>query len=151
MRIGLAAPIALVVVLALAQVVPYGRSHTNPPVTGEPAWDSPQTRELVARACYDCHSNETVWPWYSNLAPVSWLVQRDVMEARHKLNFSEWDQPQREAKKLPKIVSRGEMPPWLYTIPHTNARLTDTEREQLVQGLQATLGSATAQNPGSGS
>ena len=64
--------------VVLIQLVPFGRSHTNPPVVKEVAWDSAQTKALVRRACYDCHSNETVWPWYSNVAPVSWLVQRDV-------------------------------------------------------------------------
>jgi hypothetical protein len=64
--------------LAVAQAIPYGRGHSNPPVTKEPAWDSSRTRELAKRACFDCHSNETTWPWYSNVAPESWLIQRDV-------------------------------------------------------------------------
>jgi len=63
------------IVFIAMQLVPYGHAHTNPPVTGEPKWDSPQTRELAKRACFDCHSNETDWPWYSNIAPVSWLIQ----------------------------------------------------------------------------
>ncbi len=70
--------VALLSVLVLIQVVPYGRDHANPPVRAEPAWNSARTRELAVRACFDCHSNETIWPWYSNLAPASWLVQRDV-------------------------------------------------------------------------
>src|SRR5687768_3027163 len=74
--------VAIVGVLAAVQLVPYGRDHTNPPVRQEPAWDRPQTRALVARACFDCHSNETTWPWYSHIAPVSWLIQRDVVEGR---------------------------------------------------------------------
>jgi hypothetical protein len=74
------------------QAVPYGRSHGNPPTTAEPRWDSPLTRELAARACFDCHSNLTSWPWYSNIAPVSWLIQRDVDGGRGSLNFSEWNQ-----------------------------------------------------------
>ena len=76
---------------ALIQLVPYGRSHDNPPVTAEPQWDSPETQALVKRACYDCHSNETKWPWYSNVAPVSWLVQNDVNEGREHVNLTEWD------------------------------------------------------------
>jgi hypothetical protein len=76
--------IGAVILLVGIQVIPYGRSHTNPPVTGEPAWDSPKTRELAVRACYDCHSNQTVWPWYSHIAPISWLVQQDVDEGRRK-------------------------------------------------------------------
>lgn len=84
--------IALVVMLVASlgiQAVLYGRQHSNPPVVAEPKWDAPQTRSLAARACFDCHSNETVWPWYSNFAPISWLVQRDVDEGRRALNFSE--------------------------------------------------------------
>ena len=66
----------------LMQFVPYGRNHSNPPVISEPHWDSPQTRELAVDACFDCHSNETNWPWYSNIAPVSWMVQRHTDEGR---------------------------------------------------------------------
>lgn len=87
--------IGLVLVLfvggfVLMQLVSYGRNHTNPPVVSEPTWDSPETRALAVRACYDCHSNETVWPWYTNVAPVSWLIQREVAEGREELNFSTW-------------------------------------------------------------
>lgn len=125
---------------AVAQVVPYGRSHTNPPVTGEPPWDSPATRELAKRACFDCHSNETVWPWYSHVAPVSWLVQRDTDEGRRKLNFSEWNKPQKEADEAAKAVREGEMPMWIYLPTHPEARLTDAEKQALIQGLEATMG-----------
>ena len=85
---------ALLMTALVVQVIPYGRDHTNPPVAAEPLWDSPQTRDLAVRACFDCHSNETEWPWYSNVAPISWLVQRDVEEGREELNFSEWDREQ---------------------------------------------------------
>ena len=68
-------------VLLIIQFVPYGRDHTNPPVIAEPAWDSPQTRALFFRACADCHSNETKWPWYSTIAPASWLITRDTLIA----------------------------------------------------------------------
>ena len=77
--IGLAGLLVLgVIVFAAIQLVPFGHDHTNPPVVAEPAWDSPETRAFAVTACFDCHSNQTVWPWYSNIAPVSWLVQRDV-------------------------------------------------------------------------
>ncbi len=76
----------------LIQFIPYGHAHDNPPVISEPNWDSAQTREVAQRACFDCHSNETVWPWYSNIAPISWLVQRDTDEGRAEVNFSEWGQ-----------------------------------------------------------
>lgn len=128
------------VVLLLAQIIPYGRNHTNPPVLQEPAWDRPETRRLARLACFDCHSNETVWPWYSNIAPVSWLVQRDVMEGRAELNFSEWDRPQKEAKESAKVIRAGEMPPRTYLPAHPEARLSPLDREALAAGLQASLG-----------
>jgi cytochrome c551/c552 len=122
------------------QIVPFGHSHTNPPMKKEPAWNSPQTRDLVHRACYDCHSNETVWPWYSNVAPVSWLVQRDVNGGRRHLNFSEWDQPQRHAKDVAEEVKEGEMPPWFYLPMHPAAKLSDTEKDTLIAGAAQTFG-----------
>ena len=111
-----------------------GRSHTNPPVTQEPAWDSPETRALAVRACYDCHSNETVWPWYANMAPVSWLVQKDVDDGRRKLNFSEWDKPQRSADDAVENVKSGTMPRWFYVPLHPSANLNPEEKGQLNPG-----------------
>lgn len=134
--------VAVGVLLLLIQLVPYGRDHTNPPVRREPAWDSPSTRALAVRACFDCHSNATVWPWYANVAPLSWLAQRDVEEGRKSLNFSEWDRPQEEAGEAAETVQRGTMPPVQYLLLHPEARLTDSERQDLIAGLQATLGSA---------
>jgi hypothetical protein len=125
--------------LVLAQAVPYGRNHSNPPVTKEPAWDSPRTRALAVRACYDCHSNETKWLWYSNIAPVSWLVQRDVDSGRSALNFSEWDKPQDVTAGDIAEAIRGGMPPWFYTLIHRNAALNATEKNQLISGLNATF------------
>ncbi len=132
--------IIAIVVLALAiQFVPYGRNHTNPPVQAEPQWDSPQTRALAERACFDCHSNQTVWPWYSNIAPLSWLVQRDVEQGRRELNFSQWNRPPREAERIGRVVQRGEMPQWYYVLLHPSAKLTPQETQALVQGLNATV------------
>lgn len=139
-RLAVGAAVGVVVLLAAAQAVPYGRGHVNPPARREPAWDSPRTRELVVRACYDCHSNETVWPWYSRVAPLSWLIQRDVDAGRRKLNFSEWDRVQRDAWDSPTSVRKGEMPPWYYTVPQTPARMSAAERHALAQGFEATLG-----------
>lgn len=127
------------ILLAAIQLVPFGRSHSNPPVGQEPAWDSAETRALAKRACFDCHSNETIWPWYSNLAPVSWLTQRDVNEGRRKMNFSEWNLAYKKAKDAPEDVRSGEMPPWFYLPPHPAARLTSLEKAVLIKGLQATL------------
>ena len=135
--IGLAVVIGMLVVM---QVVPYGRDHSNPPHVKEPAWDSPATRALAERACFDCHSNQTRWPWYSHVAPVSWLVQHDVDEGRSKLNFQEWDRPQREAHEAAEEVSEGEMPLSIYLAMHPEAQLSDADRAALVLGLSRTLG-----------
>lgn len=124
--------------LVLAQFLPFGHVE-NPPVTAEPDWDSPRTRELVARACFDCHSNRSQRQWY-HLAPVSWLVAHDVAEAREHLNFSEWDREQRDADEAAEEVEEGEMPLPIYLLVHAEARLTDSERSELVRGLEATLG-----------
>ena len=134
----------LVLLFALIQAVPYGRSHGNPSVRQEPAWDSPATRALAADACFDCHSNQTSWPWYSNVAPVSWLVQRDVDNGRKRLNFSEWDRPQEHAEHVVEKVQEKEMPPTYYGWLHPKARLSSSERQALVQGLQAMFGSSGA-------
>ncbi len=131
--------LGLVIIGIAIQLVPYGRNHTNPPVTSEPVWNSPQTRELAARACFDCHSNQTVWPWYSNIAPVSWLVQRDVDQGRRRLNFSEWNQPQRGGREAARIIQRGEMPQWFYVIMHPTAKLSPNDTQLLIQGLSVSL------------
>lgn len=136
-----------VAVLVLMQLVPYGRDHTNPPVREEPKWDSPRTRELFRRACFDCHSNETVWPWYSNVAPVSWMVQNDVDGGREHLNFSEWDRPQSRAREVAEEVLEGEMPPWFYLPLHPEAKLSDAEKRELVDGAEKTLGPQERERP----
>lgn len=136
MKLGLA---ALLGGLLVIQLVPYGRDHDNPPVVAEPAWDSAQTRELAVRACFDCHSNETVWPWYSNVAPMSWLVQSDVDEGREELNYSEWSQRQ-EGEESAETVRDGSMPPRSYLLTHPEARLTDAELATLADGLATTFG-----------
>jgi hypothetical protein len=108
-------------------------------VVQEPAWDSPETRALAKRACFDCHSNETVWPWYSNIAPVSWLVARDVTEGRDAMNFSDWGQTAQRGQKVARQVQRGAMPPSFYPPMHPTAQLTADERDQLIAGLQKSL------------
>jgi hypothetical protein len=122
------------------QLVPYGRDHTNPPVTSEPAWDAPVTRALAKQACFDCHSNETTWPAYASIAPVSWLVQHDVAEGRAALNFSEWARRQEEAREAAEVVREGEMPPIAYKLIHAHARLSAADFDRLAQGLTQTLG-----------
>jgi hypothetical protein len=81
--------LGLVALLVAIQLVPYGRDHTNPASGRKIAWDSPRTEGLMTDACMDCHSNLTKWPWYSNIAPISWLVQKDVEDGRRELNLSD--------------------------------------------------------------
>lgn len=131
--------LGLVALLVLIQAIPYGRDHTNPPVLAAPTWDSARTEELFATACGDCHSNLTKWPWYTNVAPASWLVQSDVDEGRSKLNLSEVGHTQIELDEIVEAVRGGDMPPLQYRLIHRNASLSQAEREELVQGLTATL------------
>jgi hypothetical protein len=131
--------VAILVLGLLIQLVPLpGRGH-NPAVVSEPNWDSPQTRLLAKRACFDCHSNETVWPWYSYVAPVSWLIYRDVTEGRSHLNFSDWNQGNRGAGEIAEVIQEGEMPPAIYLLQHPTARLTDAGKQQMITGLENTL------------
>lgn len=129
--------LALVVLFFLIQLVPYGRDHTNPPVTAEVQWDSAQTRALFYRACADCHSNETVWPVYSSIAPASWLIRHDVDEGRSRFNVSE---PNGGSDEAAGMVETGAMPPVQYLPMHPTARLSADEKRQLAQGLTATFG-----------
>ncbi|HKW15058.1 MAG TPA: heme-binding domain-containing protein [Candidatus Krumholzibacteria bacterium] len=138
---------SLVGVFLLIQLVPYGRDHTNPAHKVEPNWDKPSTRALAKRACYDCHSNETVWPWYSHVAPVSWQVMSDVVKGRHEMNFSEWDKPQDEADHAAKMVTRGKMPLPKYLLLHPEARLSQAEKDSLVSGLTLTIGADKGAKP----
>lgn len=129
------------VLLGLAiQIIPYGRAHANPAVVAEPNWDSAQTQQLFTQACADCHSNKTVWPWYSNVAPVSWLIQRHVDEGRAKFNASEMGRPENKADEAAEYVQKGEMPMANYTWLHPEARLSAADKEALINGLLATFG-----------
>jgi hypothetical protein len=134
-RLGLFLGLALIV----AQVIPVDRS--NPAVESDvPA--PLAVRDILRRACYDCHSNETVWPWYSRVAPASWLVARDVHQARQQLNFSTWNRltaPER-AHTLEEIleeVQAGDMPLAIYLPLHPEAQLTDANIEAIAAWVQS--------------
>lgn len=131
--------LGLVALFVLIQLVPYGRAHSNPPVQATPEWSDPDTKALFTRACADCHSHATVWPWYSNVAPVSWLLQRHVTEGRNKFNI---DVPGfgRDAHEAAEQVESGRMPDRSYLPLHPEARLSAAERTQLAGGLALTFG-----------
>lgn len=134
--------LATMVAFGIIQLVPYGRDHSNPPPTGEPVWSSPRTRELMVSACYGCHSNEVEWPWYSNVAPISWVVTSHVDEGREEVNYSEFAVDRGEAEETIEVIREGSMPPAYYTVfgLHPEAKLSDVEIEELVAGLRLTPG-----------
>jgi len=117
------------IVIAI-QFIPAGR--TNPPVTA--GLDAPvKVLSVFKKSCYDCHSNETEWPWYSYIAPVSWLVSSDVKDGRLHLNFSKWENLSRKdiVKMKEEIwdeIEKGNMPLWKYTILHPDANLTQEDK-----------------------
>ena len=130
MRKWLIAGAALIVGI---QMVPIDRS--NPPV--QQSVDAPgPVKAILERSCFDCHSHETRWPWYSHIAPVSWLVGYDVAEAREHMNLSTWNllDPEERAETIEEIweeVEEGEMPLWYYLPLHPEARLSEADRTTL--------------------
>jgi mono/diheme cytochrome c family protein len=128
-----------VVLFIVIQFIPYGRSsHSNPTATNPFQWADPQAEAIAAQSCYDCHSNETEWWWATNIAPFSWLVQRDVDQGRANMNFSEFAGVP-SAEEFAEVVNSGEMPPFQYTIIHRDAKLTDAEKQVLIAGYTAGL------------
>lgn len=125
---------AAIVVAALIQFVPVRRD--NPPVVAEV--EAPrEVKAILERSCYDCHSNRTRWPWYSRVAPVSWLVAYDVREGRDELNFSDWPAYDLEKqddlyKHITKQVEKGKMPLPIYLTMHPGARLTVADRRAVL-------------------
>ena len=122
--------IVVIILLIAIQFVPVNK--TNPPVTGE--IKAPENvMQILRTSCYDCHSNEVKWPWYSNIAPASWLVAYDVNEAREHMNFSEWQSYSAEDKaddieEIWEEVQEGEMPLWYYLILHSEAELSENDK-----------------------
>ena len=129
---------ALVVILVLIQFIPVERS--NPPVT-QVLEMPPDVKPIMQRACFDCHSNETRWPWYSKVAPVSWLVSHDVAEGREHMNFSEWDQMSLKKKKrrldeLVEEIEEGKMPMPIYLIAHGDAAISEADLDIIREWVQ---------------
>lgn len=124
----------LAALLVIIQLIPGGAAE-NPPATAE-IQAAPEVMTILRRSCYDCHSNETEWPWYSKVAPVRWLIRHDVNEGRSHVNFSEFEgaEPRRMAHRLEEIgeqVEEKEMPLWYYVPMHPAAGLSDADRELL--------------------
>jgi len=113
------------------QFIPVAK--TNPPVTGD-LEAPPAVHSILKRACYDCHSNETKWPWYCKIAPASMLIAKDVNEGREYLNFSIWKELSEDGrlnikKEIWEKVSKGEMPLPQYKLAHPEAKITDTDKQ----------------------
>ena len=124
--------VVFVVVLA-AQLIPVSRTNPAPKA---PLGAPTEVMAVLRGACYDCHSSETRWPWYSRVAPVSWLVASDVSEARGKFNLSDWGliQPKKQAdvrEEMWEEVEKRAMPLWFYRIAHPEARLTPAQEATL--------------------
>lgn len=131
-----------VVVLALIQLIPVSRTNAAPSTPID--WDSPETQQLWTRTCADCHSNDTQWPWYSSIAPSSWLLVAHVNAGRQEMNVSELDKmpafrKANLANDMAQQIRSGNMPPSDYLILHPEARLSDAEKQHLIQGLQKTF------------
>jgi hypothetical protein len=149
----------LVVALVLIQFVPVKRS--NPPIDPARSLEArapvpAPVKAILDRSCADCHSNRTHWPWYTGIAPASWLVISDVNEGRRALNLSDWaaDDPRRQANTLKETcdeATEGEMPPWQYVIIHRQASLSQAEIAALCQWTRDTamkLGLPAPTSPG---
>ena len=121
----------------LIQLVPYGRDHTNPPVTQAAVFHSATVNQIVTDSCADCHSNLTKWPWYTNVAPASWLVMSDVNGGRENLNLSEWNKPQPALDRVVRSIQSGSMPPLKYKVMpnHSKARLSSKQKKELIAGF----------------
>jgi len=120
-------------ILIIIQFIPADK--TNPNVSKE--IETPdQVKSVLEKSCFDCHSNETEWPWYSSIAPASWLVAHDVNEAREHINFSTWNKYTTEDRlgiieEMWEEVEEGEMPLWYYTLAHPRAKMTDEDKQIL--------------------
>ena len=136
MKKGRMVLIAFILLIAASYV--FSGKRTNPPVEHEVAWDSPETKAVFQRACADCHSHETTWPWYSKFAPVSWRVIEHVEEGREHFNISMSDMG--DADEAAEVVEEGEMPLDDYVKRHPEAQLTPKEKIAFIAGLVATFG-----------
>jgi len=129
--------VIIISVLLLIQLVPGDR--TNPAVTGEIQAPT-DIRKILQKSCYDCHSHQTQWPWYSHIAPISWLVIHDVNEGRENLNFSTWKSYRSREKvkiyeEIQEVLEKEEMPLKPYLWMHSEAKLTNEEVQNLFQWL----------------
>jgi hypothetical protein len=134
-RVLIRIALGLVIVAVAIQFVPYGWWHDNPPVVRDAPWPDAASAAVARESCYACHSNETDWPLYSYVAPMSWLVRSDVERGRDELNFSDWDRDAGEADDAVEVIETDSMPPDRYTLIHRGASLSAEDRDVLVAAL----------------
>jgi len=147
--------VGFIVLIALIQFVPT--QHSNPPAADPVVFADPNAEAIARRACYDCHSNQTVWPWYAYIAPFSWYSVNHVAEGRAQLNFSdvtatltqaragdedgEQTSTAELAEESAETINKNEMPPSYYTLVHTDAILSAADKEALIAGINQALAS----------
>jgi hypothetical protein len=136
-----AAAFAALQLIPPEKISPDYKFPGNPPVNQQFQWDSPQTEQLARAACYDCHSNETRYPWYAYVTPASWLINDDVNVARDALNFSTWEKSEIDLNDMIDVIQDGAMPKSIYLPLHPEANLSAGQKTQLIAGLRATFGS----------
>ncbi len=132
--------LVLLTIIVLIQAIRIDKA--NPPMNQEKDFINSKhppagVANLIKTSCYDCHSNETIYPWYTNLAPVSWWIKDHINEARHHLNFSEWEtysskKADHKLKECVEMVQEGEMPLYSYTLMHSNSSLSEDQKHALV-------------------
>lgn len=133
----------VVLMAALVAIQFFPVERLNPPVESD--IDAPgEVKAILRRSCYDCHSNETTWPWYARVAPISWLIANDVREGRRELNFSVWNKftGGRRARKFKEIVEQIEqnkMPQWYYVVLHPDAKLSPGDKTNLIDWAKRSL------------
>lgn len=123
----------------LMQLISFGHVRTNPPVVSEPNWSSPEARALVKEYCFQCHSNETNWTWYANIAPGSWLIAYDVVKGREEFNFSDWNNNPGDVDEMVEKIQKGDMPPIQYWLFHPSSRLTEEKKKELIDALRSSI------------
>lgn len=143
-----AAVLGIISCLLIAQSLRY--QHTNPPSKGDVVAPA-KIDAVLRRACYDCHSNETRWPWYTYIAPVSWLIERDVELGRKELNFSEWGSyypapRKRKLQWIDRALREEAMPPWTYRVLHLGATLTQQDLTALERWITLEIAGQPPQN-----
>jgi len=142
------AALGLLALLLAIQLVPYGRDHANPAPTKQVELADAAQRDVFRAACGDCHSYHTDWLWYSDIAPVSWLVQSDVDGGREHFNLSTWDRPQPALDEVVGQIQDGGMPPVKYWISpyHWDAKLSAAEKRELIAGFRTLYASDPPQS-----